>query len=86
MYLILKVKSSSIWIKTDQVRVSTFTSRHTLVKKAILLHKMARVPFDLDLAVHMLIVEAHRKKPYLVEDFLKKGKNSYQITINDQEY
>ena len=51
MYLILKVSSRSIWIKKVQGCGSTFISRHTLVKKAVLLHKMARVPFDLDLAV-----------------------------------
>ena len=50
MYLILKVYLRSIWIKTVQGRGSTFTSQHTLVKKAILLHKMARVRFHLLLA------------------------------------
>ena len=34
-----------------QGRGSTFTFCHAHLKKAILLHKMARVPFDLDLAI-----------------------------------
>ena len=36
-----------------QGRGSTFTFCHAHLKKAILLHKMARVPFDLLIAVHI---------------------------------
>ena len=38
---------------------STFTFHDALLKKAILLHKMARVPFDLLIAVHA--VSSHKK-------------------------